>query len=484
MMRVSPGTVVFTILCPVLFFSCSPVEEEEIPDDIAITDTETEKDPDGDSALPDIAESEITPDDDMRICDPGEKEKCPYTGRPETENVGPCRAGEKTCLPDGSGFGPCKGEILPIFEICGNGIDDNCDGEPDTPDLDGDGYAACEGDCCESAEQCPDPAAVHPGAAEVRNGIDDNCDGFIDEWLPPCEEEPAEGKAGSLAQAMGVCVTADGNGAGYGLMTAELLFPNGKTEDDSLDWQGNPFPKELPAAAAAVLGGLGSKIAPREGAFMAAFSTGTAADPFVPLVQNTLSAVPADWYAANGEVFPSAPACGAVSEAKGPVYDSVMLKLTLRVPPQARSFSLRIYFLSQEFPGYVCNKYNDFFIALLDSAYTNDDPAYQNPADKNLARDKSGNPVGVNLARSGLFKVCEHPDFPGCLGNGDLAGTGFEPNGGTGWLLLRGNVVPGETITLRLALWDTNDRSQDSFVLIDDFLWWTTEFATGVADES
>jgi hypothetical protein len=52
----------------------------------------------------------------------------------------------------------------------------------------------------------------------------------------------------------------------------------------------------------------------------------------------------------------------------------------------------------------------------------------------------------------------------GC-GASNLAG------GGTDWLVIRGNVVPGEIIELRFALWDTADGIYDSVVLLDNFAW-------------
>ena len=65
-------------------------------------------------------------------------------------------------------------------EVCGNGIDDDCDGQTDeacgSPDNDGDGYSVAQGDCNDNNK------AVHPGATEVcGNSIDDDCDGQTDE---------------------------------------------------------------------------------------------------------------------------------------------------------------------------------------------------------------------------------------------------------------------------------------------------------------
>jgi hypothetical protein len=168
-----------------------------------------------------------------------------------------------------------------------------------------------------------------------------------------------------------------------------------------------------------------------------------------------------------------------------------MLKLRVRVPTNARSFSVTSNFFSAEYPEWVCSPYNDFFVVLLDSTFAGD-PA--NPPDKNLARytapDMTDYPVGVNLAygNTGLFQVCQNGPS-GCeneaeagTGTAALVGTGFDSNtggcgssnfagGGTGWLVTSGNVVPGEVIELRLAIWDTSDHGYDSLVLLDNFQW-------------
>jgi hypothetical protein len=144
-------------------------------------------------------------------------------------------------------------------------------------------------------------------------------------------------------------------------------------------------------------------------------------------------------------------------------------------------------------------------VVLLDSTWTGS-PA--NPADKNLAFYTAPGgakyPVGVNLAfgDTGLFTQCLNgPTGCGggsvagntntCLSTADLSGTGMDvvnppsafpgdpgvcgasnlAGGATGWLATSGNVVGGEIITLRLALWDTGDAFYDSVVVIDGFEW-------------
>ena len=44
------------------------------------------------------------------VCIPGSVTTC-YSGPPLTEGIGICIAGILTCLPDGTGYGPCTGEV-------------------------------------------------------------------------------------------------------------------------------------------------------------------------------------------------------------------------------------------------------------------------------------------------------------------------------------------------------------------------------------
>ncbi|TNF24118.1 MAG: hypothetical protein EP329_25635, partial [Deltaproteobacteria bacterium] len=63
-------------------------------------------------------------------------------------------------------------------EVCGDGVDNDCDGSVDNLDADGDKFLAlaCDGTDCDD-----DAADVHPGSVEVCDGKDNECNGVIDD---------------------------------------------------------------------------------------------------------------------------------------------------------------------------------------------------------------------------------------------------------------------------------------------------------------
>ncbi len=87
---------------------------------------------------------------------------------------------------DGDGFSTCDDDchdwdatMYPgAAEICGDGLDNDCDGNTDDADLDGDGYmdVDCGGEDCDDSD--PD---ILPGAEEVCDGADNDCDGNTDD---------------------------------------------------------------------------------------------------------------------------------------------------------------------------------------------------------------------------------------------------------------------------------------------------------------
>ena len=115
-------------------------------------------------------------------------------------------------------------------EICGNGIDDNCNGIIDEncteytwyQDLDADGYgnltvstttfvnSAPAGYVSNSTDCNDGNNAVNPTATEVCNGIDDNCDGSIDNGLPALPTIASINGLGSVCKSTsGVVYTVD-----------------------------------------------------------------------------------------------------------------------------------------------------------------------------------------------------------------------------------------------------------------------------------
>ena len=350
-----------------------------------------------------------------------------------------------------------------------------------------------------------------PTGFEVAdNGLDDDCDGAVDEAAVSCDGGLPSSSSDPLqyAAAMNLCQTTTEDGHDWGVVSAGLTLASGAG---------------TPAAVSRSIRPAFGGIAPRDGNAMAVLSTGTAAavgqtNPGHVAFQTgfdtgTSSAAPDDWLAANGGAFPNPVDCP--DSASATASNPILLTLRLRVPGNARSFRLSANFLSAEFPEWVCSPFNDFFVVLLDSQFSG---APANPADKNLAvhfTPGGAVPLGVNLAFGGtdLFTQClDGPTgctdtavdgtIDSCTSTAELTGSGMDvtnppsdlgipgwcdasnlAGGGTGWLAVRGNVVPGENVTLRLAIWDTEDGRYDSLVLLDAFQWSLDPIEPGAVQE-
>lgn len=314
----------------------------------------------------------------------------------------------------------------------------------------------------------------------------DNFDGFD---LTPCDATLASNSAApsDYAAALDLCATTTGASHAPGLVSATL---------SRVDGSGTPYP-----TTHSIRPSYGTGITPRRGSALALLSTGSAAGvadvnpsfgaPQPGVVTGTTSALPADWLAANGGKVPNLPGCPDI--ATSAANDPVMLTLRIRVPNNAHSFSLDGDFLTAEFPEWTCSPFNDVFVALLDSDFG----AALNPPDKDLATF-DGAPAFVNLAAldNGTFTQCTDgtigcasgntASITTCSNTGQLVGTGMDAaassndscaraggqvGGGTGWFVMRGNVVPGDIIELRLAIWDSGDGSYDSDIVLDNFRW-------------
>ena len=130
-------------------------------------------------------------------------EKACYPGPPETRGRGQCKDGAQVCVATGEfgSWGECVGAVMPQTEVCGDGVDNDCNGK-----VDDDPSCACAasatrecysapsatngvGQCTAGTQHCkPDGTGwsecvgeVGPAAEQCDDGIDNDCDGQTDE---------------------------------------------------------------------------------------------------------------------------------------------------------------------------------------------------------------------------------------------------------------------------------------------------------------
>ena len=355
------------------------------------------------------------------------------------------------------------------------GINHGSGNDPDK-DYDGDGYPL-KNDCNECNKK------INAGARDIAgNGIDEDCSGTPDDEPESCDADldVAPGDAYEAAAAMGLCRKADKNGVGWGLLDAKFVQADGKAMPGS-------------KLNVGVLPKFGDKNKPKEGKRFFVLSTGVARSPVDQGYVGASLTSPGGTGAQSGlpDGYPKeAPSCQDVPnyEVSNQAFDSGGLRVKIRVPSNAKSFSYEHFFLTEEFPQWVCTKFNDFFVTLMT-------PTPAGLDDANIAFDSQNNPIGVN---SGLFRVCKAGEYDigaaagfggggstvkrqfDCPdGNSRLKGTGpryegspgGQPGGGTGWLTTTAPVEGGQEITLTFAVWDSGDRNLDSTVFLDNFQW-------------
>ena len=346
---------------------------------------------------------------------------------------------------------------------------DQCPGYIDGAfDADGDGYDTGSGDC----DDCDPNRGPHlfdvPGSL-----IDEDCDGVVDQPRQVCDSGLSTSDADPLraASAMDICDIVPAKP--YGLVTASYMRSDGSGAG--------------PGTNAGLQGTTFGNIANLYGDAMFSLSSGVAREETHPQACGSASCT-AKGLGTPPPGFPQqVPGCTGGTT----VYDDTALELTLTAPDNAIGFRMAFYFMSFEFPEWVCTTFNDQFVILMD-------PPPVGAINGNIAFDAATNPVSVNIAyqpvcdpassvqwAANCASGCPSLPYPYCPDTDfDLIGTGFTTwdtySGGTNWLEVTAPVTPGQTFDLRIAIWDTGDANLDSTVLVDDFEWVADPVDVGV----
>jgi hypothetical protein len=137
------------------------------------------------------------------LVDDGVTRSC-YGGPSETLGVGACVGGIQACA--AGTWGACSSEIQPAAEIC-NAVDDDCDSQVDDlaeqPCYEGPVGTADVGACRAGTQPCSGgqwglcTGQILPSAEQCGDGLDNNCDGQVDEGCgcPDGATQPCYGGA-------------------------------------------------------------------------------------------------------------------------------------------------------------------------------------------------------------------------------------------------------------------------------------------------
>jgi hypothetical protein len=382
----------------------------------------------------------------------------------------PETSGSEGSSGSGGSFGDDGGSVTPPSGGCQYN---------DATDHDGDGFSGQDGDC----NDC-DPNS-NPGAFDVpKDGVDEDCDGIIDDEPTGCDKNAVLDSTDPFNAALAIDLcrktteTATGKQRMWGVVEAAFIAPDG-SDNCTVEYTGGAGSCVGNANFPFGHGNL-TKLgvnAPRNGGtHMLSLSSGSGRDPTDPGYRD-VSGFDKGFTVGAAAGFPApAPACPGVNA--GRPHDGTALRLVIRVPTNAQSFTFNSNFFSYEFPDYICSPYNDTFVVEMAPQPTGASTG------GNIAFDQSGNPISVNNA---LLQACDpqtagRKEFTCPLGPASLSGTGFgkdtagSDHGATGWLQTQVSVDPslkGKNITLVFAVWDSGDGVLDSTALVDNFVWST-----------
>ena len=343
-------------------------------------------------------------------------------------------------------------------------------------DDDGDGWTTCNGDCNDHdslVNPCAFDTNLASGDAVGKDGIDNDCDGQIDN-LRMCDSSLSSGHvtaASSYASAVDVC----DNSQCQVVVGAAWYGPNNAVAHRITSHMGN--------------------FTPHKGSYMAFLSTGIADD-----LTDTPSYRPGDGTDLSNTFTHPSPLtsqqnvnpCGTGANEPTTVHDYAELRLTLKAPINAGSFTFDFNFFSEEYPAYVCRGFNDTFLAMLTSQqYTT---PFQIAFDPNNHRVNvnnsffqdctsivSGDNLGYTHTCTGALSLLNNTGYEIKYGQTSLTlGNLNKGSGATDWLKTTAPIQPGETFTLSFIVFDEGDGILDSAVNLDNFRWNSTTLSSPV----
>lgn len=134
--------------------------------------------------------------------------------------------------------------------------------------------------------------------------------------------------------------------------------------------------------------------------------------------------------------------------------DLLWASLEVAVPAGTHGFGFDVAYFSSEYPEFVGKKFNDMFIGWATSeVYT-------------------GNVTFLNKQPFTVTALAAEMESAGFIGDApELAGTGFEGHGSTGWATINAQASPGETLVFAFAIMDMGDSSKATLALLDNWRW-------------
>ncbi len=374
---------------------------------------------------------------------------------------------------DKDGYGPCTGDcddtdpkVNPAaVELAGDGKDNNCDYLVDA-DIDGDGWTKDNGDCNDA------DAKIYPGATISCNSTGDaNCNKIADnlekqdkdnDGTSVCDgdcDDNNPSRSPDFVEIPGDGVDNDCDGKKDNVLKCDCTAGLNEAQAADLCLKNVTVSRGGSPSSRGVRQGSYGLIKPKQGCGFFTVSTGHAWSSAVQIGSKmgpggnpvtTTGCMTCTIPSSSKWIHPGPNGC---CESKME-NDASWVKLTIKVPKNAKGFKFDFIFLSAEYPEWVHTQFNDTFYAVQTSqALTKV---------QNISFDIKGQPLTVN---NGWF---ENPTSA----TQKLTGTGYDKYGSSsGWLTTTAPAKPGETMTLTFWVHDEGDQIYDSAVIIDNWRW-------------